>query len=230
MRGGIAQALFVGNVVKRQELIVTGSDGYAKFAAHDGSYFEVFSNSKVLFHDHPTNDYKELLNVFLGRIKVFIEHLNGPNYNKVITPTAVISVRGTEFVVDVEDDQGTTLVNVEDGIVQVANRTAPGNEPLVYKDQSIRVYPGRPLLGKLVNHNDPAYRIMRDAMDVLRATASRPSGGIGLPGAGGGVNLPGQGDKGKGNGGSGTGSTGGTQAPPSGPGAPPAGPKPGGGG
>jgi len=51
---GRAAGLFVGDNVRRQELIVTGHDGYARFEVADGSTFEVFPDSKVVFHDNPT--------------------------------------------------------------------------------------------------------------------------------------------------------------------------------
>jgi hypothetical protein len=225
---GVLNALFVGNDIKHQEMIVTGHDGYGKFQVCDGSTFEVFPDSKVVFHDNPTPTYKDLLNVVIGRIKVFIQHLNGPNYNSVTTPTAVISVRGTEFEVDVEDEDGTTVVAVDNGLVQVRNLTAPGKEPLLSAGEFIRIYRGQPL-GNLVNHNGTVIRALKAALeDTYRMVGQRGSGGgIGLTGGGGAGGA--QGDKGKNTGGSGTGSSTGT-APPSGPAAPPAGPPASGGG
>lgn len=216
---GVPQALFVGNEVKRQEWIVTGHDGYARFEVADGSTFEVFPDSKVVFHDNPTPTCKDLLNVVIGKVKVFIQHLNGPNYNSVTTPTAVISVRGTVFVVNVEDEDGTTVVAVDDGLVQVRNLTAPGAEPMLKPGDTIRVYRGQPLISRLVDHSGLARAAMRIAEDAIRVLAQRGSG-AGLPGSGGGA--PGtaggaQGDKGKNTGGSGTGASTGTSAPPPGP-------------
>ena len=44
---------------------------------------------------------------WIGKIKVYIQHLPGiPNPNNVSTPTALISVRGTVFSVDVQDAGG----------------------------------------------------------------------------------------------------------------------------
>jgi hypothetical protein len=216
---GVPQALFVGDNVRRQELIVTGHDGYARFEVADGSTFEVFPDSKVVFHDNPTPTYKDLLNVVIGRIKVFIQHLNGPNYNSVTTPTAVISVRGTVFVVDVEDDDGTTVVAVDDGLVQVRNLTAPGPEPMLKPGDAIRIYRGQPLIAKLVDHNGMIRVAMRVAEDTIRLQAQRGGGG-GLPGTGGvagGGGAGAQGDKGKSGSGSGTGSSTGSSAPTAGP-------------
>jgi hypothetical protein len=213
---GVPQALFVGDFVKRQERIVTGHDGYARFEVADGSIFEVFPDSNVVFHDNPTPTYKDLLNVFIGRIKVYIQHLNGPNYNSVTTPTAVISVRGTVFVVDVEDDDGTTVVAVDEGLVQVRNQTAPGAEPLLKPGDTIRIYRGQPLIARLVDHNGMMRAIMRVAEDTIRLIAQRGSGG-GLPGGGGvpGTGGGGQGDRlPKSGSPSGTGSSNGSSGPP----------------
>ncbi len=99
---------------------MTGTDGYGLFQVSDGSTFEVFPNSKVIFRPN-RGDWKDILEVFLGKIRVQIEHVGGlPNNNKVRTPSAVISVRGTIFDVEVEDaGPGTTLVLDEEGQVEV---------------------------------------------------------------------------------------------------------------
>ena len=221
MRGN-AVALFEGNIIQRQETIITGHEGYGKFEVSDGSCFEVYSDSQVVFHDNPTVTYKDLLNVFIGRVKVFIQHLNGPNYNSVTTPTAVISVRGTIFDVVVEDDEGTTLVSVEDGAVAVRNLAAGGEIPLLKPGDSIRISRHQPLYGRTVNR-DRAVRAALDAATDAARIALGHGGGIGVPGIGGaGGGTGAQGDKGKNTGGSGTGSSTGGSGPP-------AGPKPGGG-
>jgi hypothetical protein len=121
-------------------------------------------------------------------------------------------------VVDVEDDEGTTVVAVDDGLVQVRNLTAPGAEPVLKPGDTIRIYRGQPLIAKLVDHTGIMRAVMRVAEDTIRLLAQRGSGG-GLPGGGG---VPGtaggaQGDKGKSGSGSGTGSSTGSSGPPAGP-------------
>jgi len=97
--------------------------------------------------------------VMIGRVKVVIQHLNGlPNYNKVSSPTAVISVRGTIFDVVVEDEEGTTLVSVDEGLVGVLNTTAPGNGVLVNPGESIRVYRNQPLALRQIDKGRPLAR------------------------------------------------------------------------
>src|SRR5262245_29873898 len=86
-------ALFPGNQVRPGQLIVTGADGYAVFRVPDGSTFEVFPNSQLKFR--ATMSIGDLLNVWIGKVKIYIQHAPGvPNHNNVTTPTALISVRG----------------------------------------------------------------------------------------------------------------------------------------
>jgi len=107
LRGNYAWALNSGDAIKPLEVVVTGPDGYGIFEVADGSKFEVFPNSKVVFRAN-RGDWRDLLEVMLGKIRVQIEHFGGlPNNNKVRTPTAVISVRGTIFVVEVDPDTKT---------------------------------------------------------------------------------------------------------------------------
>jgi hypothetical protein len=196
-----ATALFVGTQVKAQQMVVTGPDSYAKFLLGDGSYFEVFENSKVVFHQ----DYgwTHLLNVIIGHIKVFIDHSKGANPNSVTTPTAVISVRGTIFDIVVEDDDGTTLVTLDEGWVHVRNSTAAGPErDLREPGDFVRVFRGQLLMGRQADPNGIFQKIMRAAEDSVRVLAQQNRIGIPAGGGAGGVptaGIPGaQGDKGKG--------------------------------
>ena len=101
-------ALSVGDSVQARDLILTGPDGHALLQVSDGSTFEVFPNSRVVFRKNPPN-WKDFLDVLVGRVRVHIEHFgNVPNPNRVLTPTAVISVRGTTFDISVDDDDETT--------------------------------------------------------------------------------------------------------------------------
>ncbi|MDQ2901401.1 MAG: FecR family protein, partial [Acidobacteriota bacterium] len=104
LRDNAPWALNVDDSIQPQQIVITGPDGSAQFQVADGSKFEVYPNSRVTFRAN-RGDWKDLLEVLLGKVKVEIEKIGGqPNYNKVRTPTAVISVRGTVFDVDVEDE------------------------------------------------------------------------------------------------------------------------------
>lgn len=217
--GGYFKALNVGDQVKVKQLIVTGPDGYARFEVlSDHSTFEVFPNAKVVFRSTP-GAWDHLLEVFIGRVKVFIQHAPGvPNPNKVTSPTAVISVRGTVFDVVVESNDGTTFVTVDDGVVDVRNTSAPGGAVTLRAGDSIRVYPGQPLIARQVDKGNILRRALYVARDAYyQVMIQRPTGGSGP--IGGPTTAPGNGDKGKD-----TSTTSGPGAPPAGPGAPPNGP------
>lgn len=210
---GYSKPLFKGDSVAPQQWIVTGPDGYAKFQVSDGSTFEIFNNARVLFRETPGN-LKDLLNVWIGRIKVFIQHEPGkPNHNEVSSPTAVISVRGTVFDVVVEDDDGTTLVTVDDGIVTVRNSTAPGNFVQLTQGEFVRVFKGQPLLAKQIDKGNVIRMGLKALRDAVYQVLIQRQGGAPIPG--GGPQAGNQGDKGK------TGTTTTPGSPPTAPGSPP---------
>ena len=179
-RGG-AVPLFQNSTVRTKEEITTGPDGHAVFQLSDGSSFEVFPNSRVAFRD--TFNFQELLNLVLGKIRVQIEHKNGPNHKKVYTPTAVISVRGTIFDVSVEVG-GITLVSVEEGEVEVSHRLQPNSTTKILNQQnpSIRVYPDQPL-AKVTGPNPGAIKFVFDKIRgaVIDIAVNNPGG---IPGGG----------------------------------------------
>ena len=118
LRDSSPWALRAGDSIMPRQIVVTGDDGFAAFQVSDGSTFQVFPNSRVMFRATPSN-WSDLLDVLIGRMKVEIQKLGRqPNPNSVRTPTAVISVRGTIFEVVVEDDADTTFVSVDEGQVE----------------------------------------------------------------------------------------------------------------
>jgi hypothetical protein len=189
-------ALSDGMSIKPQQVIVTGPDGYGKFQVSDGSTFEVFSDARVVFRPTP-GSWTELLNLVLGRVKVIITHPNGrPNPNQVSSPTAVISVRGTVFDVVVEDADGTTLVMLDEGLVDVQNRTAPGGAVRLNPGEYVRVFRNQQLAAAKPYKGFFLEKVRQGAEDALRQVllGQRPSGGAAGPGS---VPVGPQGDKGK---------------------------------
>jgi ferric-dicitrate binding protein FerR (iron transport regulator) len=197
LKDNIPWALSVGSVVQPQQVVVTGSDGLARFEVSDGSTFEVFPNSQVVFRNNRGN-WQDLLEVFLGKVRVKIEHLGGqPNHNRVHTPTAVISVRGTVFDVDVEDSEATTLVLVEEGVVEVRHLLKPGDSKVLNAGEWVRVFRNQPLAVKYVDRGAVLQRAMiaaRDALyQVMVQNPASPHAGTPGPATGG---SPGDGCKG----------------------------------
>lgn len=190
-------ALFAGGVVKPQQVVVTGPDGYAKLQVADGSTFEVFPNSRVTFRGN-RSDWKDLLDLWLGRVKVHIQKLNGqPNNNRVTTPTAVISVRGTIFDVQIEDLDDTTLVSLEEGIVDVYNKQQGGGVTL-RPGESVRVFKNQPLAQRAIDRGKVVQGALRAAAQAIYDLLYRRQAGIpgGTAGSGGGTTTVGSGDHG----------------------------------
>ncbi len=191
-----AWAVTAGQFLQPRQEIVTGDDGYALFELPDGSQWEVFANSRAVFRQNPGN-LRELIDLWVGRIKVHIQKLNGePNPNRVRTPTAVISVRGTTFDIEVSPDGEETYVGVEEGVVAVQHAILPYTEPKVLKaGDSVRVYKNAPL-AKRFDRGLIAQKAIRAINDLLIFRGPRLGGGGGTgPAAGGstggGVGLPG---------------------------------------
>jgi hypothetical protein len=228
---GYRKALVPCSFVSQQQVIKTGHDGYAKFQVSDGSTFEVFPDSEVTFRK--TYGFGDLLNVWMGKVKVYIQHLPGiPNPNNVTTPTALISVRGTIFDVEVQDLDGTTFVTLDEGLVDVRHLQVASRIIRLNPGESVQVLPNTPLAALPRDRGLIARKILEAFQDAVRqAVYQRPNG----PGTSGGpVGSTGgaQGDKGppKNTGNTtGTGNTG-TGTPTGAPPAPPPPPPPPGGG
>jgi hypothetical protein len=196
---GYLKPLSTGDRLRQHQTVITGPDGYAKFQLSDGSIFEVYSNSKVVFRETP--GITDLLDLFIGRVKVFIEHSKGPNPKDVKTPTAVISVRGTVFDVAVQDADGTTYVTLDEGVVDVRNLTAPGPSVLLNPGESILIEPNKPLMPQAITQRG-AMRFIFKAAEQAVAQVLFGRGGVG---AGVGVGGGPQGDHGPPGGTTGTG-------------------------
>jgi hypothetical protein len=192
-------ALSEGSLVQVQEMIVTGPDGHAVFQVSDGSTFEVYPNTNLVFRKNAWN-VKDMIDLLVGRIRVHIEHWgNVPNPNRVLTPTAVISVRGTTFDVTVDDNDETTMVEVEEGLVEVRHALLPSDTPkMLGPGDSIKVYKSQPIAGgKLAKGTIMQYALnaIKDAANVMAMRANRGIGSVGGGPTGG---SPGVGDTGKG--------------------------------
>lgn len=188
-------ALSVGDSVHVRQLIISGPDGHAMFQVSDGSTFEVFPNSNVVFRKNIPN-WSDLLDVLVGRVRIHIQKLGTtPNPNRIYTPTAVISVRGTTFDVSVNEDSESTVVEVEEGEVAVQHALHPvGSPKILHSGESVTVYKNYPLEARTIDKGMIAQHGLRALMDALYTAAYRNPRGI--PGIGGGAGG-GSGDTGK---------------------------------
>jgi len=187
-------ALAAGDTIQVRQVIVTGPDGYAAFQVSDGSTFEVFPNSRVTFRANP-GSLRDLVDVWLGRIRVHVQRPGGqPNPNKVHTPTAVISVRGTTFDVGVDDDDETTRVAVEEGQVAVEHRLMPreGDPRVLNGGDELVVYRNSPLAATRRVDKGRIMQYVADAVyQIMLRTPRLPGGGGGTgTGTGTGGSVP----------------------------------------
>ncbi len=180
-------ALSSGDTIQVTQTIIAGPDGHATLQVTDGSTIEVYPNSELVFRKN-TGDWKDLLDLIIGRIRVHIEHFGTvPNPNRIMTPTAVISVRGTTFDVSVDEDDETTEVDVEEGTVVVGHKLLPSShEATVHTGESIKVYKNIPIASSGLDKGT----FFKYALQFLRDAALTMGGGrspkLGIPGGGGG--------------------------------------------
>jgi ferric-dicitrate binding protein FerR (iron transport regulator) len=209
IKDGMEWARSIGDIVEPRQVIVTGPDGYAKFQLADGSTFEVFQDTRAVFHETP--GWQEMLNILIGHVKVYVDHSKGPNHQRVTTQTAIISVRGTVFDVNVEDQDATTFVSVEEGVVEVRHQIFGGNGVYLNPGESIRVYRDQ-RLARAADKGNIARIALRAAVQAVYDVLYNRNVGTGSPSGGGTASAGGtvQGDKGK--------NPTGTAAPPPGPG------------
>jgi hypothetical protein len=228
LKFGSPWALNNNDVVQPQQVVITGPDGAAIFQMLDGSTVEVFPNSRFVFHE-ASGDWEELLRLYLGKVRVHIQKLGGrPNHNKVRTETAVISVRGTIFDVDVRDDEGTTMVLVEEGSVDVKHQLQPGPPKILNEGEWVEVFWNQPLATIRPDHTVFVKYVANMVKDAAYEALIHNRAGVGVPtttgtssgGTGADRNGTG-GSSGGGSAGSAGGSTG-SGAPPPPPPAPPA--------
>ena len=180
-------ALNIGDQVQVKQVIVSGPDGYAVFQVSDGSTFEVYPNSNVVFRKNPPN-WRDLLDVLVGRVKIHIQKWGTqPNPNRIHTPSAVISVRGTTFDVSVSGEDESTLIAVEEGQVDVRH-ALKGDTKILNAGESLQVYKNQPLASRTIDKGAIAQRILRALNDALYTlqTSGRSVPGVGkIPGASG---------------------------------------------
>ena len=183
LRETVPWVLNVGDSVQARQVIVTGPDGYAVFQVSDGSTFQVYPNSNVVFRKNPPN-WGDLLDMLAGRVRIHIQKMGEkPNPNRILTPTAVISVRGTTFDVSVNDEDEATLVEVEEGVVDVNHALMPGVTKTLNAGESLHVYRDQPIAQSFVDKGALAQRILRSLADAA-FMITNPMRGVSIPGKG----------------------------------------------
>ncbi len=126
-----------GQVLPPDSVIETG-DGHILLHLEDDSEIVVQPHTHVILKQ-PSPTGWQRLQLLLGQIKATIQkRISGSPPFQIGTPSAVISVRGTRFYVQV-DKHKTTQVDVEEGEVQLESAKGIGAPVLIKAGSSSRV-------------------------------------------------------------------------------------------
>ncbi len=120
------------------ETQINTEDGRILLRLADGSDLLVRSNTRLVLKQPETNGWR-YVQVLIGRVRAEIQKRLGTNPGfQIGTPSAVISVRGTAFDVEV-NRAGLTEVDVREGVVQLESVKGMGESVLIRAGFSSRV-------------------------------------------------------------------------------------------
>ena len=123
----VPQPVAAGDAVR------TGLRAQATLQFEDGSHVELGSNASFTLEE--ASGSRSLLNLGFGAIKVWVQRLGSRRF-QVRTPTAVCSVRGTEFRVEVMPG-GRTTVDLYKGLLGVEDHR--GQQVLLHPNERLQV-------------------------------------------------------------------------------------------
>ena len=120
------------------ETTVNTDDGRLLLRLTDGSDVLVRPHTRVIIKE-PESSAWRYLQLLIGRIRTQVQkHLGGTPSFQIGTPSAVISVRGTQFDVEV-NRHGFTEVDVTEGVVELESTHGRGESVLITAGFSSRV-------------------------------------------------------------------------------------------
>jgi hypothetical protein len=120
------------------ETTVSTDDGRLLLKLGDGSDILVRPHTKLVLKQPETSGWK-YFQMMIGRIRTSIQkRLGGTPAFQIGTPSAVISVRGTKFEVEV-DRRGFTEVDVDEGVVELESLNGLGESVMITAGFSSRV-------------------------------------------------------------------------------------------
>ena len=125
-RAGESFPVTVGTAVEGGDIVVTGPLAHTTMTLVDGSEVRLGADTRFFVEEPDAeDDTTATLFLIIGDLWARIVRTPAaPSRFSITTPTAVVGIRGTELGVAVADD-GTTLVAVEEGSVEVASPDGP---------------------------------------------------------------------------------------------------------
>ncbi|MFH1260172.1 MAG: FecR domain-containing protein [Elusimicrobiota bacterium] len=130
----------VGLIVSEGEQIVTGANGQAEIRYPNGSISGIGANAKVTVEKCGEENTITLL---IGKVQALVKKLKPGQKFEIKTPTAVCSVRGTKFTVEVDEDF-KTRISVFEGLVAARQIKGIGEEVLVHPQERIEILENMP--------------------------------------------------------------------------------------
>jgi hypothetical protein len=125
-------ALSPGERLPVQQIIATGSDGYAHFVVAGGGSFDIFANSRVVFRQNAARA-GDLLDVIEGRVRIHLKPQPEQLQQRILTPNAWISALQEATIAIAIDEDGAMRIDVLEGEVRVQHTLLPRSEPTIVR-------------------------------------------------------------------------------------------------
>jgi hypothetical protein len=103
------RALQPGDAVGVADRVVTGADGAASMVLRDGTTMVVGKNSQLELKDFAYNSTTQAGNMAVSLVRGTLRMITGligkgrPDAVTIATPTATVGIRGTDFIVQVDE-------------------------------------------------------------------------------------------------------------------------------
>lgn len=110
----------IGDMLEKDDILKTEASSYCEIQFGDTAVVRVQENTEIVIRNVALTPGEANVNVGMnaGSVLAKVKKLGGDESVKIQTQTAVCGVRGTEFAVTVDEDQGTNLA-VKEGAVAV---------------------------------------------------------------------------------------------------------------
>ena len=163
---------FMGMPVQQRDRITTKADSRVRIELNDGSVLSLGENGDLNLNefefDQKEKKRKAFFGVALGKLRVFAMDLLRFREKsfRVNTPTAVVGVRGTVFLVWVKS-QTITQVACFDRTVEVANLFKPSEYVVLTKNLATNILKGKTPSRPILMTPDQLYRI-QEGLEALK--------------------------------------------------------------
>jgi ferric-dicitrate binding protein FerR (iron transport regulator) len=119
-----------GDRIAVQQVLTTGPDGYARFELDDGSSFDLFANSRVVFRQNLGNK-GDLLDVLSGRVRVHLHPAWNESIQRIYTHSAVITTDQPAALSLAVDEDSNVRIDVMSGTVKIQHALLPSSSPVI---------------------------------------------------------------------------------------------------